>query len=124
MSTDVARRAGNGIQALLLRLATLLRGLLVLALVVAAATFATGLWVFHRGWGWWLLGGVACLVPVAAALAGCEAPQQASDGLLVIKVANAAGNEPAKAPKARSASTSKATFSSTRPTTASTKRVT
>ena len=46
------------------------------------------------------LAGLAAAAAVAAALAGCEAPQQASDGLLVIKVANAAGNEPAKAPKA------------------------
>jgi hypothetical protein len=70
MSSDVARRAGNGIQALLLRLATLLRGLLALALVVATATFITGWWVFHHGWGWIVLGGLVCLVPVVAATLG------------------------------------------------------
>jgi hypothetical protein len=70
MSSDVATRAGNGIQALLLRLATLLRGLLLLTLVVAAATFVTGWWVFHHGWGWIVLGGLVCLVPVVAALIG------------------------------------------------------
>jgi hypothetical protein len=70
MSSDVARRAGNGIQALLLRLATLLRGLVVLTLVISAATFVTGWWVFHHGWGWLVLGGLVCLVPLLAALIG------------------------------------------------------
>jgi hypothetical protein len=70
MSSDVAQRAGNGIQALLLRLATLLRGLVLLTLVVSVATFITGWWVFHHGWGWIVLGGLVCLVPVLAALIG------------------------------------------------------
>jgi hypothetical protein len=70
MSSEVAQRAGNGIQALLLRLATLLRGLVLLTLVVSVATFVTGWWVFHHGWGWLVLGGLVCLVPVLAAVVG------------------------------------------------------
>jgi hypothetical protein len=67
MSSEVARRAGDGIQALLLRLATLVRGLLLLATLISVATFVTGWWVFHHGLGWIILGGAFCLVPVAAA---------------------------------------------------------
>ena len=45
--------------------------------------------------GWRLLAAAASV----AVLAGCQAPQQAADGMLVIKVANAAGAEAPKAPK-------------------------
>ena len=45
--------------------------------------------------GWRTIAGAAAL----AVLAGCQAPQQASDGMLGSKVANASGAEPAKAAK-------------------------
>jgi hypothetical protein len=70
MSSDVARRAGHGIQALLFRLAVLLRGLVLLTVIISVATFATGWWVFHHGWGWLVLGGLVCLAPVLAAVVG------------------------------------------------------
>ena len=69
-SDAVALRVGSGLQFTLRRLATLAYGIAVVAAVVGAATFATGLWVFE-GDGrttWIIIGGLLCLVPVAAAL--------------------------------------------------------
>jgi len=71
MQYDVAaRRAGDGIQKLLARLASLAAGLAAVAAVVGLATFATGLWVFRGGAGWWVLGGVLCAAPAVAAAVG------------------------------------------------------
>ena len=69
-SDAVALRVGSGIQFTLRRLATLAYGIAVVAAVVGAATFATGLWVFEGGGRttWIIIGGLLCLVPVAAAL--------------------------------------------------------
>lgn len=71
MQYDVAaRRAGDGIQALLGRLASLAAGLAGIAGAVGLATFATGLWVFRGSGGWWVLGGVLCAAPAVAATVG------------------------------------------------------
>ncbi|MCB0982562.1 MAG: hypothetical protein H6513_11385 [Acidimicrobiaceae bacterium] len=64
----VARDVGHRLQLTLERLSTLARGLAVLALLVGAATFATGWWIFDGSRPAWLvIGGVICLVPVGAA---------------------------------------------------------
>jgi hypothetical protein len=63
----VARRSGEGLQNTLRRLASLVGGLVVLALVISAATFATGWWVFGGSVSWLVLGGMICLTPVVAA---------------------------------------------------------
>lgn len=71
MQLDVtARRAGEGVQALLRRLASLVGGLVVVAVLISLATFATGMWVFDSSTAWIVLGGIVCLVPVGAALIG------------------------------------------------------
>lgn len=68
MQSDVvARRVVDGLQITLRRLASLVGGLVLIALVVSVATFATGWWVFHGSVTWLALGGLLCLVPVAAA---------------------------------------------------------
>ena len=71
METDVVvRRVSNGLQQTLRRLSALAGGIAVVATVVSAATFATGLWIFE-GTGrpkWIIIGGLICLVPVGAAL--------------------------------------------------------
>ena len=63
----VARRAGDGLQTTLRRLASLVGGLVVLASVISAATFATGWWVFEGSTSWLVIGGFLCLAPVVAA---------------------------------------------------------
>ncbi len=65
-----ARKAGDGLQVLLRRIASLVGGVGVLAAIVSVATFATGWWVFHGSLGWILLGGLLCLAPPAAAFVG------------------------------------------------------
>jgi hypothetical protein len=71
MQTDVvARRVAGGLQTTLRRLATLVGGLTLLAFIISAATFTTGWWVFHGTFGWLVVGGLLCLVPVAAATLG------------------------------------------------------
>lgn len=68
METElVARRAGDGLQTTLRRLASLVGGLVVLALLIGAATFATGWWVFEGSTSWLVLGGLLCVTPAAAA---------------------------------------------------------
>lgn len=71
METDVVvRRVSDGLQLTLRRLSSLAGGLALMATIVGAATFATGLWIF-KGSGrptWIVIGGFLCLVPVAAAL--------------------------------------------------------
>lgn len=66
----VARRAGDGLQYTLRRLATLVGGLALFAGLVSLATFATGWWVFEGSTAWLVLGGIICLVPVVAATLG------------------------------------------------------
>lgn len=70
METDVAvRRVSDGLQLTLRRLASLAGGIAVVATLVGAATFATGMWIFERSRGTWaVIGGIICLVPVGAAL--------------------------------------------------------
>ena len=71
MQLDVtARRAGDGVQSLLRRLASLVGGLVVVAALISLATFATGMWVFDSSTSWIVLGGIICLIPVGAALLG------------------------------------------------------
>jgi hypothetical protein len=68
METElVARRAGDGLRNTLRRLASLVGGLVVLAFVIGAATFATGWWVFDGSTTWLVLGGLICATPAAAA---------------------------------------------------------
>ena len=70
METDVVvRRVSDGLQLTLRRLASLAGGIAVVAALIGAATFATGMWIFERSRPTWaILGGIICLVPVGAAL--------------------------------------------------------
>lgn len=61
-----AESASNGLRATLERLSNLVAVVVILTLVIGAATFATGLWVFDSSTGWIVVGGVVCLVPIAA----------------------------------------------------------
>lgn len=71
METElVARRAGSGLHTTLRRLASLVGGLVVMAFIISAATFATGWWVFEGSTSWLVLGGALCLTPVVAAALG------------------------------------------------------
>ena len=63
----VARKAGDGLQLLLRRIASLVGGVGVIAALVSLATFVTGWWVFKGSAGWWVIGGLVCAVPPAAA---------------------------------------------------------
>ncbi|HAP77534.1 MAG TPA: hypothetical protein DCR14_15820 [Acidimicrobiaceae bacterium] len=63
----VARDAGQRLQQTLVRLSSLATGLGVVALLVGAATFATGWWVFDASTAWLIIGGVLCTLPVLAA---------------------------------------------------------
>jgi hypothetical protein len=68
MQSDVAaRRIGEGLQVTLRRLASLVGGLVLIALLISMATFATGWWVFDGSTTWIVIGGGLCLVPVVAA---------------------------------------------------------
>ncbi|MEY4338429.1 MAG: hypothetical protein RLZ14_279, partial [Actinomycetota bacterium] len=53
-----ARKAGDGLQRLLRRIASLVGVVGVAAAVVSIATFVTGWWVFRGSLGWGLLGGL------------------------------------------------------------------
>ncbi|MEY4176391.1 MAG: hypothetical protein RI900_3556, partial [Actinomycetota bacterium] len=71
MQYDIAaRRAGDGIQMLLRRLAALVGGLALAAGCVGLATFVTGMWVFRGSLGWVVLGLLLCAVPGVAAVIG------------------------------------------------------
>jgi len=72
METDVVvRRVSDGLQHTLRRLASFARGIAVLAALVGVATFATGWWIFDGSGrsNWIVIGGMLCLLPVAAATA-------------------------------------------------------
>jgi hypothetical protein len=64
----LAETASNGLRSTLQRLGKLVGAVFLVALAVGGATFATGWWVFDGGTGWIVVGGVLCLVPVAAAV--------------------------------------------------------
>lgn len=67
-SEVVALQAGARLQTILERLARLVAGLVLVAAVIGAATFATGWWVFDGSRGaWTVIGGALCLAPVVAA---------------------------------------------------------
>lgn len=70
METDVVvRQVSDGLLSTLRRLAGLAGGIAIVALLVGAATFATGMWIFDRSRGTWaVIGGIICLVPVGAAV--------------------------------------------------------
>lgn len=70
MSSEVARRAGDGIQNTLRRLASLVGGLVMTAGGIGVATFITGIWVFHSGLFWFVIGALLCLFPVLTAVLG------------------------------------------------------
>lgn len=65
----MAEQATGAVDVTLRRLRGLAGGFVIGTVVIAAATFATGWWVFadHRT-TWAVVGGVLCLVPVVAAL--------------------------------------------------------
>lgn len=64
----VARRASEGLQFTLRRLASLAAGIAVMAIAIGAATFATGLWVFgSKSVGWFVVGGFLSFGPALAA---------------------------------------------------------
>jgi len=68
MQVDVVtQRVGSAVAYTLRRLATVAAGLAIFAVVVGAATFATGWWVFSGSrTAWAVIGGVMCLVPALA----------------------------------------------------------
>lgn len=49
------------------RLGNLAAVVILITLLVSAATFATGLWVFDSSVGWIVVGGIICAIPVVAA---------------------------------------------------------
>lgn len=65
----MAETASNGLRTTLDRLSNLVGVVVVISVVVGAATFATGLWVFERSIGWIVVGGAVCLVPIGSAVA-------------------------------------------------------
>lgn len=72
MESDVVvRRVSDTMQQTLRRLASLATGIGIVALLIGAATFATGLWVFKDSRSSWIvIGGAICVVPLGAALFG------------------------------------------------------
>ncbi len=71
MQYDVAARsAGDGLQMLLRRIASLVGVIGLAAALVSLATFITGWWTFRGNLAWLFLGGVLCLAPPLAALVG------------------------------------------------------
>ena len=90
----IATQVSNGLATTLSRIKSLIAGVGLVALLVSAATFATGLWAFDDGrLGWAVIGGVLCLVPVGAALIGWSmvhttakaAPQLLDDVRVLLK---------------------------------------
>lgn len=72
METDVVvRRVSDAMQQTFRRLTSLATGIGIVALLVGAATFATGWWIFDgTRSSWMVIGGVICAIPVVAALIG------------------------------------------------------
>ena len=70
-SEVVVRRVGDTMQQTFRRLASLATGIGIVALLIGAATFATGLWIFDGTRSAWMVIGCAiCLAPVGAAFVG------------------------------------------------------
>lgn len=63
----MATNASDGLRTTLGRLGNLVGVVVIIAAVIGAATFATGMWVFDGSTGWIVVGGIVCLVPVGAA---------------------------------------------------------
>ena len=63
----MATSASDGLRTTLGRLGNLVGVVVIIAAVIGAATFATGMWVFDGSTGWIVVGGIVCLVPVGAA---------------------------------------------------------
>lgn len=63
----LAVRASDGITRTLSRLGKLAAAVILVTAAVGAATFVTGWWVFEGSPTWLLIGGIICLIPVAAA---------------------------------------------------------
>ncbi|MCU1360960.1 MAG: hypothetical protein JWN99_2249 [Ilumatobacteraceae bacterium] len=69
--TDIERlatTASDGMRTTLGRLGNLAATIILITVVVSAATFATGAWVFDNSVGWFVVGGVLCAIPVIAAV--------------------------------------------------------
>jgi len=67
----MANQATVNMRTTLARLRSLASGFLVLSTVIAVATFLTGLWVFSKNRGTWIvIGGLLCAIPLIAALIG------------------------------------------------------
>jgi hypothetical protein len=67
----IATQVSDGLATTLARVKSLIAAVAVVAFIVGAATFATGLWAFDDArLGWAIVGGVLCLIPVGAALIG------------------------------------------------------
>ncbi len=66
----LATRTSDGMRRTLGRLQALIAIVVLITLVIAAATFATGWWVFEASTGWIVLGGLICAIPVVAAIVG------------------------------------------------------
>jgi hypothetical protein len=64
----MAASASDGLRTTLGRLGNLVGVVIVATAVVAAATFATGMWVFDGSVGWLVVGGAICAIPVLAAI--------------------------------------------------------
>jgi len=72
MESDVVvRRVSDTMQQTFRRLTSLATGIGIFALLIGAATFATGLWIFDGSRNAWIvIGGAICLIPPLAALIG------------------------------------------------------
>jgi hypothetical protein len=72
METEVVvHRVSDALQQTFRRLTTLATGVGILAFLIGAATFATGLWIFENSRSkWGVIGGVVCSIPLLAALIG------------------------------------------------------
>ncbi len=72
METDaVVRRVSDTMQQTFRRLTSLATGIGIIALLIGAATFATGLWIFDGSRSQWIIiGGAICAIPLLAALIG------------------------------------------------------
>jgi hypothetical protein len=79
----VAMDVAAGLRLTLGRVATLVRGVAVVAVLIGVATFLTGWWVFDGSIGWLVIGGLLCAIPAGAALLGWR---------MVNRTARTAGN--------------------------------
>ena len=62
----VARQAGLRLQQGLAFVTGLAFRMMVFAIIVCVATFATGWWVFEGNEGWIIVGGIVCAIPIVA----------------------------------------------------------